>query len=114
MSSDCKSYHVTSKVIYCDDLVSHIFIEMIDKKSCLAILLVCRRFNELYRLRVPGAIEAYVKQCCDRIELLEWAIRLGAPTRYLCGYCCGGGHLSTLQWLRSQEPPCPWNKWSPR
>ncbi|QDZ25706.1 hypothetical protein A3770_18p82240 [Chloropicon primus] len=23
-----------------------------------------------------------------------------------------GGHLHALQWLRSQEPPCPWDEWT--
>jgi hypothetical protein len=22
-----------------------------------------------------------------------------------------GGHLGVLQWLRSQHPPCPWDEW---
>jgi hypothetical protein len=27
--------------------------------------------------------------------------------------CCGAasdGHLHVLQWLRSQDPPCPWDR----
>ena len=23
-----------------------------------------------------------------------------------------GGHLNVLQWLRSQDPPCPWDKYA--
>ena len=109
--SNTTSSHAMSKVIYCDDLISHIFIHMIDKKSCLSILLVCKRFNDLYRLRVPCQLKTYVSHYCDRIESLQWIISLGAPVKNLCRYVAAGGdHLSILQWLRSQDPPCPWNK----
>ena len=27
-----------------------------------------------------------------------------------CKYATKSGHLEILQWLRAQNPPCPWNK----
>ena len=27
-----------------------------------------------------------------------------------CSNAAKGGHLDVLKWLRSQDPPCPWNK----
>jgi hypothetical protein len=29
----------------------------------------------------------------------------------VCQYAADNGHLSVLQWLRAQQPPCPWNDW---
>jgi hypothetical protein len=43
-------------VINNDDLLSFMFINFIDPMSCFAVLLVNKRFNELYRRRVPGSV----------------------------------------------------------
>merc|ERR1711907_284901 len=29
-----------------------------------------------------------------------------------CAEAAEGGHLEVLKWARSQDPPCPWNKWT--
>ena len=29
---------------------------------------------------------------------------------WTCGYAAEGGRVDVLQWLRSQDPPCPWDK----
>ena len=31
---------------------------------------------------------------------------------FACEYAARFGHLHVLQWLRSQNPPCPWNQQS--
>jgi hypothetical protein len=29
--------------------------------------------------------------------------------KHACASAAGGGHIAVLQWLRAQEPPCPWD-----
>ena len=97
-------------VINNDDLLSFIFISFIDPMSCFAVLLVNKRFNNLYRKRVPGSIRSSIQQHCSRVELCDWAVRSGMPQNYACSRAAMGGHLNVLQWLRSQNPPCVWDE----
>jgi hypothetical protein len=34
------------------------------------------------------------------------------PPKYTCRGAAKNGHLEVLKWLRSQDPPCPWDKWT--
>ena len=55
------------------------------------------------------------------VEVLEWLLVEGG----ICGYDRGQvnacsrwtaaqkGHLSVLKFLRGQDPPCPWDRWTP-
>jgi hypothetical protein len=126
-------------VIYNDDLLSYIFMHWVDPRSCLAVCLVSRRFNALYRLRVPGPLCSFVSQHSSRVEQVRWALGLGMDpeaaicaaalhghlnslkylcsqeqspvwTEKLCWKAASGGHVDVLQWLRSQDPPCPWSE----
>jgi len=52
---------------------------------------------------------------CGQIEILEWLRSEGE--RFTGAACCnaagsaiGNRRLKTLKWLRSLDPPCPWNK----
>ena len=92
-------------VVDSDDLMSLVFINWVDRRSCLAVLLTCKRFLEIYRLRIPGPIKSSVREHCARVELLEWALSMNIPARYLSRSCAEAGNLACLQWLRSQSPP---------
>jgi hypothetical protein len=97
-------------VIRNDDVLSFIFMNWVDPRSCLAVCLVSRRFNALYRLRVPGPLRSSIAEHCCRVELVDWALGEGMEwTDAVCYKAAQGGHLAVLQWLRSQDPPCPWS-----
>ncbi len=36
----------------------------------------------------------------------------GGQCTCLCSLAAGNGHLDLLQWLRSQNPPCPWDNYT--
>ena len=46
-----------------------------------------------------------------QIEFLRWAEKKGCPFTDFgtCAAAARGGHLATLKWLRTQDPPCPWD-----
>jgi hypothetical protein len=47
-----------------------------------------------------------------RIDVLEWVRNQDPPCpwdEWTCRYAASYGHLDVLKWLRSQDPPCPWN-----
>ena len=47
-----------------------------------------------------------------KLEVLQW-LRAQEPTcpwdNITCEEAARNGHLGMLQWLRAQEPPCPWD-----
>jgi hypothetical protein len=48
----------------------------------------------------------------DHLELLQWMRAQEPPCPWnedACIYAANGGHLEVLQWLRAQHPPCPWD-----
>jgi hypothetical protein len=34
--------------------------------------------------------------------------------RLMCSWAARNGHSNILQWVRSQDPPCPWDKYTPQ
>ena len=47
------------------------------------------------------------------LTTLQWLRSQDPPCPWdedACLYAAMSGHLTTLQWLRSQDPPCPWDK----
>ena len=47
------------------------------------------------------------------LEVLQWLRGEDPPCPWsedTCSEAAGGGHLEVLQWLRGQDPPCPWDK----
>jgi hypothetical protein len=136
MDDDLVPVSARAAVIRNDDLLSYIFINWVDPRSCFAVCLVNRRFNALYRLRVPGPLCSSVSQHSSRVELVKWALGAGMDIHasacvaalhghlhvlqylyfsrqyrhaQLCLHAAEGGHLEVLQWLRSQDPPCDWS-----
>ncbi len=56
--------------------------------------------------------EAVVYEGVD-INVLQWLRAQDPPCPWneeTCGYAAVGGHLKVLQWLRAQDPPCPWDE----
>jgi hypothetical protein len=50
-----------------------------------------------------------------RIDVLEWLQSQNPPcpwNEWTCTYAAEYGHLDLLEWLRSQDPPCPWDIWT--
>jgi hypothetical protein len=44
------------------------------------------------------------------VPMLGWARSRGLEwTARACAAAAARGHLAALQWLRAQEPPCPWS-----
>lgn len=52
------------------------------------------------------------RRAVTNIALLSWlAEHCGLEfDEYACGLAAAYGQLSTLQWLRARDPPCPWNE----
>lgn len=51
----------------------------------------------------------------SQLEVLQWLRAQNPPCPWDEGSCARaaeGGHLEVLQWLRARSPPCPWNEWS--
>jgi hypothetical protein len=49
------------------------------------------------------------------IEMLRWLRSWEPPCpwdEWTCAEAAKGGHIETLRWLRSQNPPCPWNEYT--
>ena len=47
-----------------------------------------------------------------RLAILHWLRSQTPPCRWnrsVCSRAAGSGHLVVLQWLRSKNPPCPWD-----
>jgi len=50
-----------------------------------------------------------------QLDVLEWLRSQDPPCPWsveTCQYAALNGHLDVLKWLRSQNPPCPWNEWT--
>jgi len=100
-------------VINNDDLLSYIFINWVDPKSCLALLLVNKRFNALYRLRVPGPIESSIYQhCIYNFDLVRWSVDMGMPVKVIlleeAASAGGVGGMEALQWFNTRTVPSLW------
>ncbi|KAI8470767.1 MAG: hypothetical protein J3K34DRAFT_458686 [Monoraphidium minutum] len=54
----------------------------------------------------------------DDTATLAWARSEGGDAkcwaRHVCSGAAEGGSFAALQWLRRQEPPCPWDEWTSR
>ena len=48
------------------------------------------------------------------VARVEWAAHVmgGTPTAKWCREAAERGSLAVLEWLRSQDPPCPWDEWT--
>jgi hypothetical protein len=48
------------------------------------------------------------------LDVLRWLRTQDPPcpwNEWVCCYAAQNGHLDVLKWLRAQDPPCPWNEW---
>ena len=58
------------------------------------------------------------RTCCDaaekwHLDVLKWVRSQDPPCPWdegPCEWAASEGHLDVLKWLRSQDPPCPWNE----
>ena len=72
----------------------------------------------LYRLYRLGTEDLYVRALYARAGAgdqyhVQWLRAQDPPCPWdedTCKYAALGGHLEVLQWLREQEPPCPWDE----
>jgi hypothetical protein len=47
------------------------------------------------------------------LEIIQWLRAQNPPCPWnelVCAYAVKGGHLEIIQWLRAQTPACPWDK----
>ena len=51
---------------------------------------------------------------CAHVEVLQWVHDLGVPwdpdRQNIYHYAARAGRLDIIQWLRAQDPPCPWGR----
>ena len=69
--------------------------------------------KNLYRIRhfINSKIMAYAAFNCH-LRAIQWLRSLNPPCPWderACFCASSSGHLHVLQWLRSQDPPCPWD-----
>ncbi len=52
-----------------------------------------------------------VTSAFGHVHILQWLRSQDPPCPWnenTCSFAAGNGHLHLLQWLRSLDPPCPW------
>ena len=54
---------------------------------------------------------------CGNVQFLQWlmdrnTLQKSSLTRVHFTKASENGQLHAIQWLRSQDPPCPWDKWT--
>ena len=52
--------------------------------------------------------------CLESIQILRDQHPPCPWDEQTCTAAAKGGHLHVLQWARSQDPPCPWDEWTCR
>lgn len=75
------------------------------------------REDEAYNGYNP-TVSTYVEEAAryGNVEFLKWLIETNGTlkksllTEDLCMIASENGQLHALQWLRSQDPPCPWDE----
>lgn len=50
-----------------------------------------------------------IAACKGKFKCLKWLIEHGAPLTTKCTAAAANGSLDVLEWLRSRDPPCPWD-----
>ena len=74
--------------------------------------------NLLQWTREEGLCEITDTTChaaarCGYLDVLKWLRSQDPPCPWdeeTCESAAGNGHLDVLKWLRSQDPPCPWDE----
>jgi len=123
---NCSNLELFSKVITFwgvdfNDIPIH-FYKLLNNELSLNILFKLQNeipdFKEFYKYSID-----YVKsknKCMFAIEkenltILKWLRSQDPPCPWdesTCSSAALNGHLNVLQWARSQNPPCPWNKFT--
>jgi len=69
-------------------------------------------FNGLEHMVVLGMnIHVVMPARKGYFEILKWSMDNGCPTtEWTCAEASIGGQFEVLKYLRSLDPPCPWNK----
>ena len=70
-------------------------------------------FQYLYGIRYSENNLCDITSAFGRLHMLKWLRSQDPPCPYNRSSCSNAakfGHLHVLQWLRSQSPPCPWNE----
>ena len=74
-------------------------------------------FSTILPPNPSGIVHISMKKCCsgtksNKIDVLQWLRTQDPPAPWdesVCHNACGEGHYDTVMWLRSQDPPCPWD-----
>ena len=67
----------------------------------------------LEEMSVEAVVLQKVSARTARLEVLQWLRAQNPPcpwSWWTCDAAAGSGHLEVLQWLRAEDPPCPWNE----
>jgi hypothetical protein len=88
-----------------DDELGAVFNKIPESSRCI-VRSVCGRFAQLVN---PDQKKIAVSAAVESVSLMEWARSAGCPlTAKTCTRAADAGKLEVLQWLRGQNPPCPW------
>ena len=105
---------ISLQVCLNQDVLVHL-LYFIDDKHLLPIVLTCKLFQDA----VIFSHREYKKQSlscyCYRVETLKWVLGMIAPIaswhwKTIIKASCAYGSIEVMQWLRSQDPPCPWDE----
>ena len=86
------------------------------KSGCLELVVqwceALKERDEYFQLEADDIQNAAGGGC---LPVLQWLRAQDPPCPWderTCSSAAEGGHLHILQWLRAQDPPCPWDNWS--
>lgn len=80
----------------------------------LQVFLSCQ-LNTILRSRITG--QRIFSRIAENgnLKMIKWLRSQNPPcpwNEYACSLAAKGGHLKVLKWLKGQSPPCPWNAWT--
>jgi hypothetical protein len=123
-ADDCSNLEFFCKVItfwgFDFNYIPINFYKLLNNESSLNILFELQNeisdFKEFYKYfinYVQSKNKCFFAVQKGNLEILQWVRSQDPPCpwdEYTCANAARYGHLDVLQWLRSQNPPCPWDK----
>ena len=79
--------------------------------SSIDQIIYSRRYYGDKQIWTSKLTNALIKN--GQIETLKWLRSQDPPCPWdenICTIAAENGHIETLKWLRSQDPPCPWDE----
>lgn len=97
------TFHISDLVIYISSFIDDLIL--------LPFVLTCKVFLEAAIASHRHFHKSSLSYYCRRVEMMQWALELNPPNHSkLMQFAALDGTLDVIQWLRNQNPPCPWDE----